>query len=67
MIMRKIVIILLALLIGVNCFSQTKQPVKQKLNYMGSLIYLDENSDGPGWKGGVTSLQKMEIILLRLI
>ena len=43
--MRKIVIILLAFIIGVNCFSQTKQPVKQKLNYLGNLIYLDENSD----------------------
>ena len=43
--MRKIVIILMALVIGVNCFSQTKQPVKQKLNYLGNLIYLDENSD----------------------
>lgn len=43
--MRKIIIILMTLIIGVNCFSQTKQPVKQKLNYLGNLIYLDENSD----------------------
>mgnify|MGYP001369306094 CR=1 FL=1 len=43
--MRNVVIILLAFVIGVNCFSQTKQPVKQKLNYLGNLIYLDENSD----------------------
>lgn len=43
--MRNIVVILIVLFIGLNCFSQTKQPVKQKLNYMGSLIYLDENSD----------------------
>ena len=65
--MKKIVIIFLALVIGVNCFSQTKQPVKQKLNYLGNLIYLDENSDflqnsfvlGWHWYSGYNSVEKL--------
>ncbi len=43
--MKKLLFLTIVLFFGYECFAQTIQPSKQKLNYFGNSIFLDEHSD----------------------
>ncbi len=67
--MRKTLLILIALIFTLNCFSQTFQPTKQMLHYDNNLMFLDTNQDfkqnkwtlGWHWDNGFKMSQALNV------